>query len=97
LAVEVPGDEALPQQFHAMHPGFATASAVVAAPSSPERTAQVLVSTPAFGQSHDIDNLFVSDGSQFTSSAARNPTPTIVALAIRQAEYISREMSAGNI
>lgn len=51
----------------------------------------------AFGQSHDIDNLFVSDGSQFTSSAACNPTLTIVALAIRHAEYISREMSAGNI
>jgi len=39
----------------------------------------------------------VSDGGQFTWSAACNPTLTIVALAIRQAEYISREMSAGNI
>jgi choline dehydrogenase-like flavoprotein len=51
----------------------------------------------AFGQAHDIDNLFVSDGSQFTSSAACNPTLTIVALAIRQAEYIAKEMSAGSI
>lgn len=51
----------------------------------------------AFGQSYDIDILFLSDGRQFTSSAACNPTLTIVALAIRQAEYISREMSAGNI
>tara|TARA_R110002050_G_scaffold206296_4_gene342130 strand:+ start:14575 stop:16146 length:1572 start_codon:yes stop_codon:yes gene_type:complete len=49
------------------------------------------------GQSHDIANLFVSDGSQFTTSAAENPTLTIVALAIRQADYIAREMSAGNI
>ncbi|GAC1532176.1 MAG: GMC family oxidoreductase [Vulcanimicrobiaceae bacterium] len=46
-----------------------------------------------FGQSHDIANLFVSDGSQFTTSAAENPTLTIVALAIRQAEYIASAMS----
>ena len=50
-----------------------------------------------FGQAHDIKNLFVSDGSQFTTGAAENPTLTIVALAIRQADYISQEMSAGNI
>ena len=49
------------------------------------------------GQSHDIANLFVSDGSQFTSGAAENPTLTIVALAIRQADHIAREMSANNI
>lgn len=51
----------------------------------------------AHGQSHDIKNLFVSDGSQFTSSGACNPTLTIVALAIRQAEYIAAEMNAGHI
>jgi choline dehydrogenase-like flavoprotein len=46
-----------------------------------------------YGQSHDIDNLFISDGSQFTTSAAENPTLTIVSLAIRQAEYIAKQMS----
>jgi len=46
-----------------------------------------------FGQSHDIANLFVSDGSQFTTGGAENPTLTIVALAIRQAEYIARQMT----
>ena len=50
-----------------------------------------------WGQTHDIPNLFVSDGSQFTTGAAENPTLTIVALAIRQADHIAREMSAGNI
>lgn len=44
------------------------------------------------GQSHDIPNLFVSDGSQFTTGAAENPTLTIVALAIRQADFIAGEM-----
>ncbi len=48
----------------------------------------------ANGQSHDVPNLFVSDGSQFTTGGAENPTLTIVALAIRQAEHIARQMQA---
>lgn len=50
-----------------------------------------------WGQTHDIANLFISDGSQFTTGAAENPTLTIVALAIRQADHIAQEMSAQNI
>ncbi len=50
-----------------------------------------------WGQSHDIANLFVSDGSQFTTGAAENPTLTIVALAIRQADHIAGQMSQGNL
>jgi choline dehydrogenase-like flavoprotein len=46
----------------------------------------------SFGQAHDVKNLFISDGSQFTTSAAENPTLTIVALAIRQADYIAAQM-----
>lgn len=46
-----------------------------------------------WGQSHDIKNLFVSDGSQFTTGATENPTLTIVALALRQAEYIEKQMA----
>ena len=42
-------------------------------------------------------NLFVSDGSQFTTGAAENPTLTIVALAIRQADFIAGAMSRGEI
>ncbi|MBA1140472.1 GMC family oxidoreductase [Mesorhizobium neociceri] len=49
------------------------------------------------GQAHDTKNLFVSDGSQFTTGAAENPTLTIVSLAIRQAEYIASQMSAKTI
>ena len=49
------------------------------------------------GQSHDVANLFVSDGSQFTTGAAENPTLTIVALAIRQAEFIASQMAANTI
>ena len=50
-----------------------------------------------WGRTHDIDNLFISDGSQFTTGAAENPTLTIVALAIRQADHIAGELSRGNM
>lgn len=50
-----------------------------------------------WGRTHDIENLFVSDGSQFTTGAAENPTLTIVALAIRQADHIAGELSRGNL
>ena len=50
-----------------------------------------------YGQSHDVKNLFVSDGSQFVSSGAENPTVTIVALMLRQSEYIAAQMKSGAI
>ena len=50
-----------------------------------------------WGQSHDIANLFVSDGSQFTTGASENPTLTIVSLAIRQADYIAEQMAQKTI
>ncbi len=46
-----------------------------------------------WGQTHDINNLFISDGSQFTTGGAENPTLTIVTLAIRQADYIAKQMT----
>jgi len=49
--------------------------------------------TNRWGQAHDVPNLFVSDGSVFSSSGAGNPTLTIVALAIRQADHIAERMS----
>ena len=51
----------------------------------------------SFGQTHDVANLFISDGSQFTTGGAENPTLTIVTLAIRQADQIAKMMSARSI
>jgi choline dehydrogenase-like flavoprotein len=51
----------------------------------------------ADGRTHEIGNLFVSDGSQFTTSGAENPTLTIVALATRQADHIARAMARGDL
>ena len=42
-----------------------------------------------------MPNLFVSDGSVFTTGAAANPTLTIVALAVRQAERIIDQLKVG--
>lgn len=50
-----------------------------------------------WGRAHDVPNLYVSDGSQFTTGAAENPTLTIVALAIRQADHIASQMSQGQL
>ena len=51
----------------------------------------------AWGRSHDVPNLFISDGSQFASANLGNPTLTIVALAIRQAEHIAHAMARGDL
>ncbi len=53
--------------------------------------------TNAHGRAHDVPNLFVSDGSALSTPGSANPTLTIVALALRQAEHIASEMSARNI
>jgi choline dehydrogenase-like flavoprotein len=42
----------------------------------------------SYGRAHDVPNLFVADGSLFTTSAGVNPTPTIQALALRVADHI---------
>ena len=51
----------------------------------------------AFGRAHDVDNLYISDGSAFPSSGSANPTLTIVALAIRQAAHIRERMAKGEL
>jgi choline dehydrogenase-like flavoprotein len=46
------------------------------------------------GRAHDVPNLFVSDGSALSTPGSANPTLTIVALALRQAEHIAHQMGA---
>jgi choline dehydrogenase-like flavoprotein len=41
-----------------------------------------------FGRAHDVPNLYIVDGSVFTTSTGVNPTGTICALAKRTATYI---------
>ena len=44
-----------------------------------------------WGRTHDVPNLFIIDGSIFTTGACINPTPTIQALALRTADYLKGE------
>jgi choline dehydrogenase-like flavoprotein len=53
--------------------------------------------TNGWGQAHDVPNLFVADGGVFVSQADKNPTWTILALAMRQADYIVRQRKAGEL
>jgi choline dehydrogenase-like flavoprotein len=48
-------------------------------------------------QAHDVKNLFVADGGPFVSQADKNPTWTILALAMRTSEYIADQRKAGSI
>jgi choline dehydrogenase-like flavoprotein len=48
--------------------------------------------TDAYGRTHEVPNLFVTDGSLFPTATSENPTQTIVALAIRQAAHIVETM-----
>ncbi|HVA00530.1 MAG TPA: GMC family oxidoreductase [Terriglobia bacterium] len=50
-----------------------------------------------FCQSHDVKNLFVTDGSCFTTTSEKNPTLTIMALSMRAADYIKRKRKIGEL
>ena len=41
---------------------------------------------------HELDNVFVTDGSFFVSSGAVNPTLTIIAQTLRVADYIKNQI-----
>jgi choline dehydrogenase-like flavoprotein len=50
-----------------------------------------------FNQCHNVKNLYVVDGSSFTSGGSQNPTLTIMALAMRASEHIAEGMQKGDL
>jgi choline dehydrogenase-like flavoprotein len=50
-----------------------------------------------YHRAHDVENLFVCDGSSFVTSGRGQPTMTIQALAFRAAEHITRFARAGEV
>jgi choline dehydrogenase-like flavoprotein len=48
-------------------------------------------------QAHEVKNLFVTDGGPFVSQADKNPTWTILALAMRTSRYIAEQRKAGSV
>jgi choline dehydrogenase-like flavoprotein len=53
--------------------------------------------TNSFGQTHDVKNLFIVDGSVFVSASCQNPTWTMLALAWRAMDYLKQEMKTGTL
>lgn len=50
-----------------------------------------------WNQSHDHKNLFLVDGSVFTSAGWQNPTMTILALSMRSSEHLAGQMARNEI
>jgi choline dehydrogenase-like flavoprotein len=48
-------------------------------------------------QSHDVKNLFITDGACFVSNSDKNPTLTIMALSWRASEYLMEQARQGNL
>jgi choline dehydrogenase-like flavoprotein len=51
----------------------------------------------AFNQMHEVKNVFVVDGSAFTTASEKNPTLTILALSWRATDYLAEEIRKGNL
>ena len=49
--------------------------------------------TSGYGQTHDVENLFIAGPGLFPTSGAVNPTFTALALAARSADYILAQWS----
>lgn len=50
-----------------------------------------------FCQMHEVKNMFVVDGSAFTSASEKNPTLTILALAWRATDYLADQLRKGDL
>lgn len=50
-----------------------------------------------WNQSHDVPNLFVTDGACMTSSACQNPSTTYMALTARACAYAVRQLTRGEL
>nr|MBA3438418.1 GMC family oxidoreductase [Pyrinomonadaceae bacterium] len=51
----------------------------------------------AFNQMHDVKNMFVVDGSAFTTASEKNPTLTILALAWRATDHLADQLKKQNL
>ncbi len=51
----------------------------------------------AYNQSHDVNNLFITDGGAMTSSSCVNPSLTYMALTARACDYAVRRLKRGEL
>ena len=70
-------------------------------PAHPSGEIELMGDDPAdsvvnsYGQSHEAPNLFVVGGGTFPTLSAYNPTATLQSLALRTADFITRESKTG--
>jgi choline dehydrogenase-like flavoprotein len=50
-----------------------------------------------YAQTHDVKNLFVTDGAAWASIGCQNPTLTMMAITARACDYIADQQSKGNL
>lgn len=50
-----------------------------------------------FGQTHDVKNLFVTDGAAFVPSSCQNPTLTMMVITVRACEYALEQRRRGDL
>lgn len=51
----------------------------------------------SYGKTHDVDNLYIADGSIFVTSGSANPTCTIAALALRVGKKVVEQISSRKV
>jgi choline dehydrogenase-like flavoprotein len=91
--LEAAGAKNIRKRLHPSTPGWAIHEVGIARMGKdPKRSV-----LNQFQQTHDVTNLFVCDGSGFTSTACQNPTLTIMTLCVRSMDYLMSEMKRGNI
>ncbi|NIB38218.1 GMC family oxidoreductase [Pseudomaricurvus alkylphenolicus] len=84
----------LPEEDDFLSPGGTCIHEVGTARMGDDPTLSV---TNQYGQCWDADNLFLMDGSVFASEAHKNPTLTILMLAMRNSEYLAQQLSKGEL
>ncbi len=50
-----------------------------------------------YNRAHDVKNLWILDGASFTSYAEKNPTLTVIAVAMRAAHYLGETLRKGDV
>ncbi|NOU52230.1 GMC family oxidoreductase [Pseudoalteromonas sp. JBTF-M23] len=74
-------------RYHERHPGLAIHEVGTARMGSDPKESVL----NGFNQSHDIPNLFVTDGASFCSTATVNPSLTFMAITARAVDYAAKE------
>jgi choline dehydrogenase-like flavoprotein len=80
--------------FKSMKPGGSVIHEVGGAIMGSDAAASV---TNQWSQTWDVKNVFLADGAPFASTADKNPTLTIMALAWRMADHLMDELKKGNL